>query len=98
MQLLRDIEVAMLSEVAASTYQIAISSSIYAPSSQIESDSSSQTLADLRTCFANRLFVKDVSKQWYDRGALRPSSTDSTSKCGVRISTWSRRRRSNTCL
>ena len=48
-------------------------------------------IGDLETCFEKALdcrrVVKDTSKQWYVLVAERPSSGESSSHYGVRIST-----------
>ena len=63
----------------------------YAPWSEVESESSARIVADLKTCFEKALerrrVVKDTSEQWYSLGAVRPSSGESSSQYGVRIST-----------
>ena len=82
--------VAMLSEAAAISESIT-SSSLYASWSEVESKSSARMFADLKTCFEkaldHRRVVKDTSEQWYALGAVRPSSGESSSHYGVRIST-----------
>jgi len=82
--------VAMLSEAAAISDSIT-SSSHYGPWSEVESDFSARIIADLKTCFEkaleSRRVVKDTSEQWYSLGAVRPSSGESSSQYGVRIST-----------
>ena len=82
--------VEMLSEAAAISDSIT-SSSVYVPWSTVESESSARIISDLKTCFEKvlerRRVVKDTSEQWYRLGAVRPSSGESTSQCGVRIST-----------
>ena len=82
--------VAMLSDAAAISDSIT-SSSLYAPWSEVESESSARIIADLKTCFEKALerrrVVKDTSEQWYSLGAVRPSSGESSSQYGVRIST-----------
>ena len=80
----------MLSEAAAISDSIT-SSSRYAPWSEVESGSSARIMAYLKTCFEKapdrRRVVKDTSEQWFALGALRPSSGESSSQYGVRIST-----------
>ena len=80
--------VAMLSEAAAISDSIT-SSSVYAPWSEVESESSGWIVADLRTClekaFDRHGVLKDTGEQWYALGAVRPSSGDSSSQYGVRI-------------
>ena len=62
-----------------------------APCSEVESKSSGQIFADLKTCFEKALdqcrVVKYTSEQWYALGDVRPSSGESSSQYGVRIST-----------
>ena len=61
------------------------------PWSEVESGSSAQIIADLKICFGKALdrrrVVKDTCEQWYALGAVRPSSGESSSQYGVRIST-----------
>ena len=82
--------VEMLSEATAISNSIT-SSSVYLPWSTVESESSARICADLKTCFEKvlerRRMVKDTSEQWYRLGAVRPSSGESSSQYGVRIST-----------
>ena len=82
--------VEMLSEATAISNRIT-SSSVYLPWSTVESESSARICADLKTCFEKvlerRRMVKDTSEQWYRLGAVRPSSGESSSQYGVRIST-----------
>ena len=82
--------VEVLSEAAAISDSIT-NSSVYVPWSTVESESSARIIADLRSCFEkaveHRRVVKDTSEQWYRLGAVRPSSGESSSQCGVRIST-----------
>lgn len=82
--------VEMLSEAAAISDSVT-SSSVYVPWSTVESDSSARVVSDLKTCFEKvlerRRVVKDTSEQWYRLGAVRPSSGESSSQYGVRIST-----------
>ena len=82
--------VEMLSEVAAISDSIT-SSSLYVPWSAVESASSARIISDLKTFFGKALerrrVVKDSSEQWYRLGAVRPSSGESSSQNGVRIST-----------
>ena len=85
-----DTGVEMLSEAAAISDSIS-SSSLYVPWSAVESESSARIFSDLKTCFEKALerrrVVKDTSEQWYRLGAVRPSSVESSSQYGVRIST-----------
>ena len=82
--------VQVLSEAAAISDSIT-SSSVYVPWSTVASESSARIISDLKSCFEKvlerRRVVKDTSEQWYRLGAVRPSSGESTSQCGVRIST-----------
>ena len=82
--------VEMLPEAAAISDSIT-SSSLYVPWSAEESESSARIISDLRTFFEKALerrrVVKDTSEQWYRLGAVRPSSAESSSQYGVRIST-----------
>ena len=82
--------VEMISEAAAISNSIT-SGSVYVPWSAVESESSARIISDLKTCFekvlARRRMVKDTSEQWYRLGAVRPSSGESSSQYGVRIST-----------
>ena len=82
--------VEMLSEAAAIS-DIITSSSVYVPWSTVASESSARIISDLKSCFEKvlerRRVVKDTSEQWYRVGAVRPSSGESSSQCGVRIST-----------
>ena len=80
----------MLSEAAAISESITCSS-LYVPWSAVGSESSARFISDLKTCFEKALerrrVVKDTSEQWYRLGAVRPSSGESSSQNGVRIST-----------
>ena len=82
--------VGMLSEAAAISDSIT-NSSVYVPSSAVENESSARNISDLKTCFEKALelrrVVKDTSEQWYRLGAVRPSSGESSSQYGLRIST-----------
>ena len=82
--------VAMLSEAAA-IYDRITNSSLYAPYSEVESESSARVIADLKPCFEKALdrrrVVKDTSEQWFALGAVRPSSGETSSQHGVRTST-----------
>ena len=82
--------VAMLSEAAAISDSVT-NSSVYVPWSTVESELSARIIADLKSCFEEvverRRVVKDTIEQWYRLGAVRPSSGESSSQCGVRIST-----------
>ena len=82
--------VEMLSEAAAISDSIT-SSSLYLPWSAVETESSARNISDQKTCLEKaverRRVVKDTSEQWYRLGAVRPSSGESSSQYGVRIST-----------
>ena len=69
--------VTMLSEAAA-FFDSITSSSVYAPWSEVESESSGQVIGDSKTCFEKALdrrrVGKDTSEHWYALGAVRPSS------------------------
>ena len=82
--------VEMLSEAAGISDSIT-STSVYVPWSTVESKSSARIISDLKTSFEKavqrRRVVKDTSEQWYRLGAVRPSSGESSSQYGVRIST-----------
>ena len=82
--------VEMLSEAAAISDSVT-SRSLYVPWSAVETESSARSISDLKACFEKaverRRVVKDTSEQWYRLGAVRPSSGESSSQCGVRIST-----------
>ena len=81
--------VTMLSEASAISDCI-ISSSVYAPWSEIDSELSGQGIGDAKICFEKALdrrrFVKDASEQRFALGAARPSSGESSSQYGVRMS------------
>ena len=80
--------IAMLSESASISDRIT-RSAIFEPWSHVETTSRSQVVADVCGCVTEALdrrgVVKD-SEQWYAVGGIRPSSEDSTSRSGVRIS------------
>ena len=82
--------VEMLSEAAAISVSLTISS-LYVPWCALETESSGRIVSDLTTCFEKaverRRVVKDTSEHWYHLGAVRPSSGESSSQYGVRIST-----------
>ena len=84
-----DSEIAMLSESAAISDRIT-HSAVFEPCSDVESTSRSQVVADVCGCVSEALdrrrMVKDSRGQWYAVGGIRPSSEDSTSRSGVRIS------------
>ena len=79
----------VLTEAAAISDSIT-SSSVYVPWSTVETESSTRIIVDLKACFEKvverRRVVKDTSEQWYRLGAVRPSSGESSSQYGVRIS------------
>ena len=75
--------VEVLSEAAAISDSIT-SSSVYVPWSSVESESSARICADLKTCFEKAVERRRVVK---DTSAVRPSSGESPSQYGVRIST-----------
>ena len=65
-------------------------SAVLEPWSHVETTSRSQVVADVCGCvneaLDRRRLVKDSQGQWYAVGGIRPSSEDSTSRSGVRIS------------
>ena len=77
-------DVEMLSEAAAVSDSIT-SSSLYAPWSEVENESSGQIVADLKTCFERHLVVVVSSR--YALGAVLPLSGKSSSQYDVCIST-----------
>ena len=62
----------------------------FEPWSHVESASRSQVVAEAFGCVnravERRRVVKDSEEQWYAVGGIRPSSEDSASRSGVRIS------------
>ena len=84
-----DSGIAMLAESAAMSDRITRSAG-FEPRSHVESKSCSQVVADVCGCvneaLDRRRLVKDSQEQWYAVGGIRPSSEDSTSRSGVRIS------------
>ena len=56
----------------------------------MDRESSARFIADLNTCVEKSLdrrrVIKDTSEQWYTLGDVRPSSGESSSHYGVRIS------------
>ena len=84
-----DSGIAMLAESAAISEWIT-HSAVFKPWSHVESTSRSQVVADVCRCvneaLDRRRVVKDSQEQWYAVGGIRPSSEDSTSRSGVRIS------------
>ena len=79
----------MLAESAALSDRIT-HSAVFEPWSHVETTSRSQAVADVCGCvngaLDRRRLVKDSQEQWYAVGCIRPSSEDSTSRSGVRIS------------
>ena len=81
--------VAMLAESAAICDSIT-SSAIFEPWSHLETLSCSQAVTEICACVNQavdrRKAVKDSQEQWYPVGGIRPSSEDTASRSGVRIS------------
>ena len=79
----------MLAESAALSEKIT-HSAVFEPWSHVEITSRSQVVADVCGCVIEALdwrrVVKDSQEQWYAVGGIKPSSEDSTSRSGVRIS------------
>ena len=63
-------------------------SAVFEPWSQVETASRSQVVAAVCACVNQAVdrAVKDSQEQWYGVGGIRPSSEDSASRSGVRIS------------
>ena len=65
-------------------------SAVFEPWGNVETTSRSQVVADVCGCLNEALdrrrLVKDSQEQWYAVGGIRPSSEDSTSRSGDRIS------------
>ena len=84
-----DSGIAMLAE-SASISDMITHRAIFEPWSHVETTSRSQVVADVCGCvneaLDRRRVVKDSQEQWYAVGGIRPSSEDSTSRSGVRIS------------
>ena len=84
-----DSGITMLAESAAISDRIT-RSAVFEPWSHVETMSRSQVVADVCGCVNEALdwrrVVKDSQEQWYAVGGIRPSSEDSTSQSGVRIS------------
>ena len=84
-----DSGIAMLAESAAISDRIT-HNAVFEPWSHVETTSRSQVVADVCGCvneaLDRRRLVKDSQEQWYAVGGIRPSSEDSTSRSGVRIS------------
>ena len=86
----------MLAESAAISDKIT-HSAVFEPWRHVETTSCSQVVADVCGCgdeaLDRRRVVKDSQEQWYAVGGIRPSSEDSTSRSGVRISNFVEERR-----
>ena len=84
-----DSGIAMLAEFAAISDKIT-HSAVFEPWGHVETTSCSQVVVDVCGCLNEALdrrkLVKDSQEQWYALGSIRPSSDDSTSRSGVRIS------------
>ena len=81
----------MLAEAAAISGNITCSA-VFEPWCHVETASRSQVVADVCGCVTRvldqRKAVKDSREQWYAVGGTRPSSEDSASRSGVRISNF----------
>ena len=81
--------IAMLAESAANSDRIT-RSAVFEPWRHVETTSRSQVVADVCGCVTRaidwRRAVKDSQEQWYAVEGIRPSSEDSASQSGVRIS------------
>ena len=79
----------MLAESASFSDKIT-HSAFFEPWSHVETTSRSQVVTDVCGCvneaLDRRRVVKDSQEQWSAVGGIRPSSEDSTSRSGVRIS------------
>ena len=84
-----DSGVTMLAEFSANCDSIT-NSAVFEPWSRVETASRSQVVAEVCACVNQgvdrRRPVKDSEEQWYAVGGIRPSSEDSASRSGVRIS------------
>ena len=84
-----DSGVAMLAKSAAICDSIT-NSAVFEPWKHVETTSRSQVVAEVCACVNQavnrRRVVKDSQEQWYAVGCIRPSSEDSASRSGVRIS------------
>ena len=84
-----DSGIAMLTESAAISDRIT-NNAVFEPWSHLETTSCSQVVADVCGCVSEvvdrRRMLKVSQEQWYAVGGIRPSSEDSTSRSGVRIS------------
>ena len=80
---------ATLAESAAISDKIT-QSAVFEPWGHVETTSHSQVVAEMCGCFNEALdwrrLVKDSQEQWFAVGGIRPSSEDSSSRSGVRIS------------
>ena len=79
----------MLTESAANCQSIT-NSAVFEPWSHLETKFRSQVVAEVCACVNQavdrRRAVKDSQEQWYAVGGIRPSSEDSASRSGVRVS------------
>ena len=86
---LSDSGIAMLAESAALSDRIT-HSAVFEPWSHVETTYRSQVVVDVSGCVNENLdrrrVVKDSQEQWYSVGGIKPSTEDSTSRSGVRIS------------
>ena len=86
-----DSGIAMLTDSAAISDRIT-HNAVFEPLSHVETTSRSQVVTDVCGCVSEvldrRRMLKDSQDQWYAVGGIRPSSEDSTSRCGVRISNF----------
>ena len=84
-----DSGIARLAESAAISDRIT-RSAVFEPWSYVETTSRPQVVADVCGCvneaLDRRRVLKASQEQWYAVGGIRPSSEDSTSRSGVRIS------------
>ena len=84
-----DSGVTMLAESAAICDSIT-NSAVFEPWSHVETASRAQVVAEVCACVNQavdgRRAVKDSQEQWYAVDGIRPSSEDSASRSGVRIS------------
>ena len=91
-----DSGIAMLAESAAVSDRIT-HSAVFETWSHVESKSRSQVVVDVCGCvnkaLDRRRLVKDSQGPWYAVGGIRPSSEDSISRSGVRISIFVEERR-----
>ena len=84
-----DSGVTMLAESAAICNSIN-NSAVFEPWGHVETASCAQVVTEVCACMNQavdwRMAVKDSQEQWYAVGGIRPSSEDSASRSGVRIS------------